>query len=118
MKAGFPLEAGVIAEQIFPSLELEAPRLAKARYAMDEFVGAVIRPQPGIAIVPVAKRRMRFTLKACLAEFSSVTINDVTRETVAVESDDPEAVLQLIRELKIDGATNTSYIREIKQLLR
>ena len=61
---------------------------------------------------------MRFTLKACLAEFSSVTINDVTRETVAVESDDPEAVLQLIRELKIDGATNTSYIREIKQLLR
>jgi hypothetical protein len=36
---------------------------------------------------------------------------------MAVESDDPDAVLQLIRQLGIGDMANTSYIRQIKQLL-
>ena len=117
LKAGFPLESSVIATQIFPGLELEAPRLFKVRYRMDEFLDQVIRAQPRIAIVPVSKTRLQFTLNACQAEFTSATINDVAQETVAVESANPDAVLQLIRQLKIDGAANTSYIRQIKQLI-
>ena len=118
LKAGFPLESSVIAAHIFPSLELAVPRLSKVRYLMDEFLDQVVHTQPRIAIVPVSKTRLQFTLNGCQAEFASVTINDVARETVAVESPAPDAVLQMIRQLEIDGAPNTSYVRQIKQLLR
>jgi exopolyphosphatase / guanosine-5'-triphosphate,3'-diphosphate pyrophosphatase len=116
LKSRFPIEAALIKEQIFPRLELEAPELSKDRYIMDEFL-EVVSARPGISIVPVAKKRMRFDLRACLAEFSKVTIKNVPRETVAVESDDPGAVLRAIRDLGIDSARNTSYIREIKRVL-
>jgi exopolyphosphatase/guanosine-5'-triphosphate,3'-diphosphate pyrophosphatase len=117
LKADFPLESSIIAAQIFPSLELETPRLCRAQYLVDEFLDQVVCTQPRIAIVPVAKTRLQFSLNTCQAEWTSVTISDVTRETVALESENPDAVLQLIRQLKIDGATNTSYVRQIKQLL-
>src|SRR5208283_431613 len=41
LKSGFPIEAAIIAEQIFPRLELQAPQLSKDRYIMDEFLEGV-----------------------------------------------------------------------------
>jgi len=41
LKSGFPIEAAIIAEQIFPRLELQAPQLSKDRYIMDEFLEVV-----------------------------------------------------------------------------
>ncbi len=117
LKVGFPLERSVIDAQIFPSLELKAPYLSRVRYAMDEFLDEVIRRQPEIAIVDVSKTRLEFALDACQAEFASTIINNLARDTVAVESADPDAVLEFIRGLGIDGMPNTSYIRQIKEIL-
>ena len=116
LKSAFPIEAAVIAEQIFALLELEPPQLSKNHYVLDEFL-ELINGRRGMSIVPVAKRRIRFDLNACLAEFSAVTIKNMPRETVAVESEDSHAVLRAIRDIGIDGARNTSYIREIKRVL-
>jgi hypothetical protein len=116
LKTGFPLEASVIVAQIFPRLELEAPRLSAPHYHMDQFLDEVAA-RPGIAIVPVSKVRQRFTLGACQAEFSSVTIKDAAFETVAVESLVPDAALTLIHQLGIEHTANTSYVRQIKRLL-
>ena len=117
LKAGFPLERSVIDAQIFPGLELKAPHLSSVRYGMDEFLHAVIRKQPEIEIVPVSKTRLQFALDACQAEFASTIINILARDTGAVESADPDAVLELIRRLGIEGSPNTSYINQIKQIL-
>ncbi len=46
LKAGFPLENSVIATQVFPSLELPPPVLAKSKYTLDEFLGDVMRAEP------------------------------------------------------------------------
>jgi hypothetical protein len=113
----FPLDRSVVAEQIFPGLELHAPDLRRPRYSMDEFVREVIRPHPQIATVATVKRRARFRLDECLAEFTSVSIGQVTRETVAVESIEPDPVLRLVRQLQIVGMPNTSYIAQLKQVL-
>lgn len=117
LKAGFPLASSVIATQVFPSLELQPPSLSKPEYSMDEFLGEVIATEPAVTRVDVSKTRCQISVGTCQTEFASVTLNNVLRDTVAVESTDPDALLQLVRDLGIAGETNTSYIREIKQVL-
>ena len=116
MKSGFPLDSAVIAEQVFPSLQLPAPKLVKAEYSMDEFVSEVVSKEPKIAVVDVTKTRYQFNIGVCASEYSNITINKVPRDTVAVESTDPDAVLELVRELGINEP-NVSYIREIRRIL-
>jgi len=117
LKAGFPVPRPAIAGEIFPGLELTAPHLSRAQYSQEEFLEEVIRAQPRIAIVTVSKSRLQFTVDGCQAEFASTTIDSLARDTVAVEAEDPDAVLRLVNRLGIGGAPNTSYIRQIKQLL-
>jgi hypothetical protein len=117
LDAEFPLDRSVITGQIFPRLELRVPDLHRPRYSMDEFVSELIRAQPQIAMVRILKRRARFLLDECLAEFTSVSIGKVARETVAVESVEPGPVLRVIRQLHIAGMANTNYIAELKQVL-
>jgi len=117
LKTSFPLEASVAASEIFPRLEVEAPHLSAPQFHMDQFLEEVARTVPSIAIVPVCKVRQRFTLGACQAESSSVTINNAVFETIAVESPDPNAALAMVHQLGIDRAANTSYVRQIKRLL-
>jgi exopolyphosphatase / guanosine-5'-triphosphate,3'-diphosphate pyrophosphatase len=116
LKAGFPLESSVVATQVFASLEFPPPLLPKSAYEMDEFLDLVARTDGRLAIVGVRKTRYRFSIGSCAVEYAQVMINGVPRDTGAVESVDPDAVLQLARELSIPEP-NTSYIREIKQVL-
>jgi hypothetical protein len=117
LKAGFPLESSTLTGQIFPALALKAPVLSKTKYETDEFLDDIVRIDHRIALVKVAKVRSRFEVMECMAEFADVVIERVARQTVAVESTDPEAVLRLAAHLGIDGGANTSYVREIKRSL-
>jgi|SRR5271169_4153478 len=116
LKAGFPLSATAIAVQVFPSLKMEPPPLSKAEYTMDEFFAEVVRAEPKISVVDVSKTRFQFGIGVCSAEYARVKINHVPRDTVAVESTDPDAVSQLVKDLGIDQP-NVSYIREISRIL-
>ena len=116
MKSGFPLASAVIAEQVFPSLEVPAPKLAKTEYPLDKFFSEVVGKEPKIAVVDVAKTRYQFNIGVCASEYSIITINKTPRDTLAVESTDPDAVLELVKKLSIDEP-NVSYIREIRRIL-
>jgi exopolyphosphatase/guanosine-5'-triphosphate,3'-diphosphate pyrophosphatase len=116
LKAGFPLDRSVIADKVFPSLELSPPSLPKTEYSLEAFLGQVIPAEPAVCIVDVSKTRYQFNIGACQSEYSRITINKMPRDTVAVESTDPDAVLQLIADLGITEP-NTSYIREIQRVL-
>ena len=116
LKGEFPLESSVIATQVFPSLELPPPVLAKSEYTLDEFLGDVMPAEPRITIVDVSKTRYQFSIGVCAAEYAQITLNGTPRDTVAVESVDPDAVLKLVGDLGVREA-NTSYIREIKRAL-
>lgn len=116
LKAGFPLSNSTIAEQILPSLQLTPPALTMDDYTMEEFFQEVVRKEPKIAVADVTKTRYQFNIGACAAEYSNITINKMPRDTVAVESTDPDAVLQLVRELGINEP-NVSYIREIRRII-
>ncbi len=115
VKTGFPLDSSVIAAQVFPALELPPPPLPKPAYELGDFL-ETMRNADGVAVVGVRKTRHQFSIGACSAEYAQITINDVPRDTVAVESVDPDAVLQVLRDLGINEQ-NTSYIREIKHVI-
>lgn len=115
LKAGFPLERSIVAEQVYPNLQLPAPALRKPAYELREFLDEVMRPQPGVTVVEVFKTRYQFSVGSCAAEYAQVTLNGTPQDTVAAESVDPDAVLELVEKLGISD-TNTSYIREIKRL--
>jgi len=66
--------------------------------------------------VDVTKTRYQFNIGVCATEYSNITINKVPRDTVAVESTDPDAVLDLVKKLGINEP-NVSYIREIRRML-
>jgi len=116
MKEGFPLDSAIIASQIFPPLQLARPALAKTSYELQAFLDDVVRPHPDLTIVDVRKTRYMFGIGDCSAEYAQTTINGVPRDTAAVESLDPDAVLHLVREINVSGA-NTSYIVEAKRVL-
>ena len=116
LKRKFPLEGSVIAAEVFPSLELPSPVLPKFAYELGEFLSQVASTDERLAVVGVRKTRHQYHIGACAAEYAEIMINGVPRDTVAVESVDPDAVLQLVRELDVTEP-NTSYIREIKRVL-
>ncbi len=114
MKGEFPLSESVISGQVFPSLKVAPPPLITS-YSLEEFL-SLMEATPEIAVVRVRKIRYQFKIGVCAAEFAQVTLDNVPRDTVAVESVDADAVIQLVRDLGIPGA-NVSYIREMKRIL-
>jgi len=115
LKAGFPLKSAIIATQVFSSLELPVPSLPQSAYDVNGFIELMAHTDR-IAVVDVRKTRYQYRIGNCSAEYAQITINDVPRDTVAVESVDGNAVLRLVGDLGITSA-NTSYIREIKRVL-
>ena len=116
MKAGFPLPSAEVAK-VFESLQLPVPALSRASYTFDEFIEAFAQPGGAIRRVDVHKRRVRYTVGGCTAEFSDVVANGKPTRTIAVESPDAEAVIRAVRDLGLGGYTNTSYPRGLAALI-
>ena len=116
MKAGFPLPATEVA-RVFESLRLPVPTLSRENYTFDAFIEAFAQPDGAIRRVDVHKRRTRYTVGGCTAEFSDVVANGKPTRTIAVESPDAEAVIRAVRDLGLGGYTNTSYPRGLAALI-
>jgi exopolyphosphatase/guanosine-5'-triphosphate,3'-diphosphate pyrophosphatase len=116
MKAGFPLPSAEVAK-VFESLQLPVPALSRASYTFDAFIEAFAPPGGAIRRVDVHKRRTRYTVGGCTAEFSDVVANGKPTRTIAVESPDAEAVIRAVRDLGLGGYTNTSYPRGLSALI-
>ena len=108
MKAQFPL-AVADAARVFESLRLPLPALSRASYSFDEFIEEFARPGSAIRAVRVHKRRVRYTVGGCTSELSEVIANGKPTRTIAIESEDAQAVIRAVRELGLGGYTNTSY---------
>jgi exopolyphosphatase / guanosine-5'-triphosphate,3'-diphosphate pyrophosphatase len=116
MKAGFPLPAAE-AEKVLEALGLPIPTPLRASYTLDEFIEDFARPGGAIRMVKVHKRRTRYMVGGCTAELSEVVANGKPTRTIAVESTDAEGVIRAVRELGLNGYTNTSYPRALAALI-
>jgi exopolyphosphatase/guanosine-5'-triphosphate,3'-diphosphate pyrophosphatase len=115
-KTQFPMATEDI-ESVFDSVGLVRPESARDRYTMDQFLDELVDPHPGLEIVQVHKRRVRYSIEGCMAELTSLTANGRDTKTIAAESEDPAAVLAAVELLGLAGHVNTSYSRGLRCLL-
>jgi exopolyphosphatase / guanosine-5'-triphosphate,3'-diphosphate pyrophosphatase len=116
MKQGFPL-AATDASEVLEALDVTAPKLTSATYTLDGFLDELIRPNDLARVVKVHKRRNRFTFAGCMAELADVVADGRPTRTLAIESEDPAAVIAAVRAIGLDGYANTSYPRGLPALI-
>lgn len=107
MKVPFPL-APADAARVFDTLK-EAPATPASGWTLDAFLALHRAPGSSVQVVNVHKGRVRYTVGGCMVECSAVTANGKPTRTVAVEAEDPSAVIRVIRELGLGDYLNTNY---------
>jgi len=110
LKVGFPLPAAEVV-RVFDALGVPAPPLTRDAYSLDQFLAELVDPTRAVRVVRVHKRRQRYTLANTMAEVAELEVDGRAARTVAVESEDPTAVMAAVRGLGLDTQVNTSYPR-------
>ena len=116
MKAGFPL-SGADTAKVLGALHLPVPAGPDESLTLDAFLERFAGRDSGLRLVQVHKRRVRYTVDGCMAELSDITANGKPSRTIAVESEDPVAVVRAVAGLGLSGYVNTGYPRALAALL-
>jgi exopolyphosphatase / guanosine-5'-triphosphate,3'-diphosphate pyrophosphatase len=116
MKAAFPLSA-IDCEKVFDALRIPMNPDLREPYSLRALIEAFARPNSGVRVVNVHKRRVRYTIEGCMAELSDIRVNGEPVRTIAVESEDAEAVMRAVELLGLVGFVNTSYPRGLERLI-
>ena len=116
MKHPFPLAAEDVS-LVLEVLRVPQPRLTRSAYDLDELLDELVRPIGAVREAQIHKRRTRFTVGGCMAELTDVIADGRSTRTVAVESEDAEAVLEAVRSVGLDSYLNVSYQRGLTALL-
>ena len=114
LKAGFPLPKDVL-PAVFGALSVPLPRLERDAYTLQQYLEELIRPQPQLRVVNVAKERHGFMIDGCIVEIADVEFDSIPFRTVAVEQEDPQLVIRTVRALKLDHFENINYLRAMKR---
>jgi len=116
MKAEFPLSAVDVA-RVFDALRVPVPGSLRESCSLDAMLEAFNHADSGVRTVRVHKRRVRYTVEGCMAELSDIGANGQPVRTIAVESEDADAVVRAVEFLGLSGYTNNSYLRGLTALL-
>jgi len=116
MKAGFPLAAPVLGA-VFRAWKAPLPELRREAYGYDELLNELVRPHPDLKIVAVDKERHGFMINGCIVEIADLKFDGQPARTVAVEMEDPAAVIRTVRELGLAGFENVNYLRALKRFV-
>jgi exopolyphosphatase/guanosine-5'-triphosphate,3'-diphosphate pyrophosphatase len=116
LKVGFPMAAADVAG-VADALHIAPASPARETYTLAEFLAEVAGPSGMVRAVDVHKHRVRYTVNGCSSEVSEVTAGGKTTRTIAIESEDAAAVVEGIRQVGLEGYTNTNYPSGLAALL-
>ena len=116
LKEGFPL-AGEHVLAALASIGVEAPTLERPFYSQQQLIDEVIGHIPDVRAIQVTKHRVRYNLDGCMSELSDLVIGTTPVRTIAVESEDRDAVLAAVAHLGLGDHLNHNFLRAITALL-
>jgi exopolyphosphatase / guanosine-5'-triphosphate,3'-diphosphate pyrophosphatase len=116
MKRGFPLPAAEV-RTVFDTFGVSPPSLSRDAYTLDQFLAELVEPSGAARAVRVHKRRVRYSPGGCRAEVADLEVDGREARTIAIESEDPSAVVAAVRDAGLDGHVNTSYPRGLAELV-
>ncbi len=115
LKTEFPLAPAGVTE-LFAILDVPAPELRRDQYSLARFIEELARPHAGLAVARVFKRRYGYKIGNCTAELADLLVNGAAIRTVAVESEDPDAVIETRTKLGLREYQNVSYPLALKRI--
>ncbi len=116
MKEGFPLAATDVAK-VFAMLAIDPPPLNRDSYTLDQFHSEVLASHPQVSAVPIHKRRVRYTLDGCMAELTDLVVDSVPMRTIAIESEDPDKVIDAVNTTGMQTLLNHNFVRGMTIIL-
>jgi len=116
VKEAFPVSAEDV-RQMLKALEVPPIPLGRSAYTLDQLLDELVRPSGVVREATIHKARTRFAVAGCTGERTEVTANGRSIRTVAVESEDANAVVEAVRTIGLEGYVNTSYPQGLTALL-
>jgi len=113
----FPVTPGTVDNILESGGVLSLAADPDALLSRDDLFRLAAQPALLLHRASVHKRRFRFTLAACSAEFDELLVNGAAIESIAIESVDPKAVLQVQATLRLDDFENLSYPLALARIL-
>jgi exopolyphosphatase/guanosine-5'-triphosphate,3'-diphosphate pyrophosphatase len=108
IKAEFPMSDSSI-RAVFDAAGFKPPDLPRITYTLDEFLTEVAEPSGLLRPVQVHKRRVRYVVGGCTSEVTDVTASGIATRTIAIESEDADAVVAAVEGMGLSGYVNTHY---------
>jgi exopolyphosphatase / guanosine-5'-triphosphate,3'-diphosphate pyrophosphatase len=116
VKEAFPLAAADV-ETVLRDLGA-ASELERDEYSLDQLLGELVDPSPGLLAIEVHKRRNHVTVGGAMAELSELRTDRGALRTIAVESEEPALVTAAVRGLGFEPRHNVCVPRGLKELVR
>ena len=116
LKHPFPLPAAEVT-RVYAALGLDPPQLAREAYTLAQIIEELVAPSGVLTPVKVRKHRVRYTVDGCTAELSDVLAAGIPCRTIAIEDEDPAAVVRAVTSAGLGGYLNTNYPRGLQRLL-
>ena len=113
-KFQFPVKQGELAA-ILANLRVET-ELEQDRYTFEEFL-ALIKKTDNLVSVDVFKERYGFSVDGVICEYGRILFNGAMVETACVESEDYQAMDEVIDKLEISGFENVNYLKAAKRVV-
>jgi exopolyphosphatase/guanosine-5'-triphosphate,3'-diphosphate pyrophosphatase len=115
-KVAFPLAEADLAI-VTHALHLASTPSDVAAATLDGFLAEVAPPGAPVRAVKVHKRRVRYSVGGCTSEVSDVIADGRPIRTIAIEAEDPAAVIAAVDSVGLGGYVNTSYPAGLTALL-
>ena len=113
-KFQFPVKQDELAT-ILDNLQAKVD-LSQDTYTFDEFI-ELLKTTDDIVSVAVHKERYGFSVDGVICEYGKILFNGAMVETTCVESEDYEAMEQVIEKLEISGFENDNYLKAAKRVV-
>jgi hypothetical protein len=117
MDEAFPVSRALLHTTLLPALRGREANLGRSVYACHELLDDVVGPRRDVWRACVFKRRFRFTIDECPTEIDELLINGAAIRSVAVESEDAEAVVTVVDKLGLSAYENINYPRAIRRIM-
>lgn len=114
LKTGFPIAADKLSE-LAEILKVGLPRLERAQYTHDQFIGELVMPHEDLELVRVKKDRDIYKIDGATAEIAAAEFNGVAWRTMCVEHEDPVLIMNVVEKLGMKGVENMNYIQAMKK---
>jgi exopolyphosphatase/guanosine-5'-triphosphate,3'-diphosphate pyrophosphatase len=116
LKASFPLSRSDVAS-LFAALGVGPPDLEHDSYSSEELREELFPTRSELLAVDVEKVRRHFLVGDCMVELTELRVGSDLTHTIAVESPDPDLVMETVRTLGLADRSNVNVARGLKTLV-